>query len=177
MRKLTTYDKELLKYLRGVRQLRVGMGPLPKGILYAGPEDFCLMHGVSFTPAPLPKQFTPMLENYCFDNVYKFVRRYPEYHYVEGYASWGVFPMMHAWAIDAEGTVIDPTWTDAIRKYRRKLSYFGVELNMDAVARSRKHDSTSVLGDWKGPALTGEDVRHHAPFFPQHSGLDIKLRS
>lgn len=34
------------------------------------------------------------------------------YIYVEGYANAGFFPMRHAWVVDGNGTVYDPTWPD-----------------------------------------------------------------
>jgi len=61
---------------------------------------------------PLPRPYRPMPPKQCFTNAARLVGRYPKLTYVEGFAvreSIG-FPMHHAWAVDADRNVIDPTW-------------------------------------------------------------------
>jgi hypothetical protein len=50
--------------------------------------------------------------------------------YVEGYAvpASVAFPMMHAWLLDPEGRVIDPTWEDG-------AAYFGVVIPNEAYSQ------------------------------------------
>lgn len=49
--------------------------------------------------------------------------RRPDLVYVEGYAA-GIIPVLHAWCVDSDGKVVDPTWDDGIG-----TEYFGVPFN------------------------------------------------
>ena len=60
--------------------------------------------------------------------------------YVEGYAViGGKNPVLHAWNVDAEGSVIDSTWEPV------GSAYFGVILPRSIVEPAK----TSVLDDWE----------------------------
>lgn len=63
----------------------------------------------------------------CYMNAGRTSWGHPDLRYVEGYAVPGTvaFPMMHAWLIDPEGRVIDPTWEDG-------AAYFGVVIPSEA---------------------------------------------
>lgn len=55
--------------------------------------------------------------------------------YVEGYACSGslgfAFPTLHAWLVDPQGRVVDPTWEDP-----ETSTYFGVPFDPDYVRRT-----------------------------------------
>jgi hypothetical protein len=107
---------------------------------YACPEDFVLRHGEVWTPQPLPSAYSPGVPKRCFLNAALLVAGSEGLRYVEGYAvSDGVgLPIHHAWAVDAEGRVVDPTWSvigDA---------YLGVVFDIDRLPGP----GSSMLDDW-----------------------------
>lgn len=49
----------------------------------------------------------------CFRNAYRWAIKWdPELTYCEGYATGTGFPVHHAWLIDPDGNVQDPTWRE-----------------------------------------------------------------
>lgn len=148
----TDGDRVLLAELQAHADLR---STPPPNYLFASIEEFLLRHGTFFTVAPLPAPLKPMRIGGCFENAYRLATRTQAYHYVEGIA-YSVIPVLHAWVIDANGTVIDPTWAhDMLGE-----SYCGVELSLDHVRESRRKGSLTVLGDVprRHPALAGVPV-------------------
>lgn len=108
-----TYNPEaaIREYLAMVRDVR-GPEP-PAGFHYRGIEDLLLREGRVFRPVELPRRYQrhagPMKA--CFENTQRLVRRFPhELHYAEGYAVSSLFPVLHAWAVDRDGQMVDPTW-------------------------------------------------------------------
>lgn len=76
----------------------------------------------------------------CFGNALNAVLVNPDLIYVEGYSNGGFFPMHHAWVVDGNGTVFDPTWDDG-------TDYYGIPFHTDWVARYvRTSGYTSVMG-------------------------------
>jgi len=161
----TEADRGVLHYMQAMRKLHETMIP-PAEFKYLCTEDFVLQHGCFFTPKPLPKNRRPMMLKECFNNAFHVaVCNKSRYRYCEGFAA-GVIPVHHAWLIDAEGNVIDPTW--ASRDCGVGDSYYGVELDLLEVAFTRKEGTSSLLGDYmrRFPALRGLEVREQRPFSP-----------
>lgn len=73
-------------------------------------NELLLRHGVEYTGAPKPKDVRWGRKKLCFMNAFNLATRRPELTYVEGYGCWSFPGMLHAWCVDAEGRVIDPTW-------------------------------------------------------------------
>lgn len=48
----------------------------------------------------------------CFRNAYRKAIDHPELTYVEGYATVNGLPVHHAWLLDPDGNVQDPTWRE-----------------------------------------------------------------
>lgn len=103
---------------------------------YAGPPDFVLQHGEFFEASPLPKPYP--YRRYrsakaCFRNANKLAFAHDELTYVEGYAeSEPGFTPLHAWCVNRDGRVIDPTWRNAAEK---GVCYLGVRFPFEVVNR------------------------------------------
>ncbi len=69
--------------------------------------------GIDCIPQPLPKRYQRGWPKHCFANAAKLARRARgKLTYVEGFAVRSDFTweMHHAWTIDADRRVVDPTW-------------------------------------------------------------------
>jgi hypothetical protein len=110
-------------------------------------------HGTEFThakaggcPAGAPKL--------CYMNAYRLAQANPnKYTYVEGMGMpEGVpFPLSHAWVVDKDNHVIDPTWKNA-------SSYFGVKFKPQYVNKvAAKTGVYGVLSYTNPGLLKGED--------------------
>lgn len=135
-----TLEQQVRDYLAIVTHLM----PLPAGYAYRGPADLVLQTGRSFTPAPppVPVCYQPGAPGYCFDNAWQLAVRTPGLRYCEGYAA-GMFPVEHAWCIDPEDYVVDPTWAEPGQVY------LGVVIERAAVRAVRRRGSCSALFDWE----------------------------
>jgi hypothetical protein len=56
-----------------------------------------------------------------------------------------MLPCEHAWCIDAEDRVLDPTWENGHGQV-----YLGVVVDLAAVRAVRRRGTTSALFDWFG---------------------------
>jgi hypothetical protein len=74
----------------------------------------------------------------CYANAGRMAFDNPRLRYVEGYAVPATvpLPMMHAWLIDADDRIIDPTWPDG-------TAYFGVP-----IPRATYSELLMRLGYW-----------------------------
>jgi hypothetical protein len=122
-------EKAMLEDL--VKQQRSKLaGSLAPG-QYLGLEDFVLQNGKEFQLAPytedLPGEETGKGE--CFKNAYQTFISAEKLRYVEGFASVASvrIPLLHAWCVDKNGKVFDPTWKDGVW-------YFGVVFNLDYIS-------------------------------------------
>jgi DNA topoisomerase IB len=94
-------------------------------------SEYLAKHGQEFTPAPLPTNISPGKQGECYQNATLLIVGHPELSYVEGYGEVNGLPGLvfaHAWAVDKEGKVVDPTW-----KFTEKNRYFGVKYNNEKI--------------------------------------------
>jgi hypothetical protein len=88
---------------------------------YTSTADLLLRHGRAYEWYRFPRRLARGLPRQCYLNASRLALRSSRFTYVEGCAigcSLGI-PVEHAWCIDAEGRVVDPTWKDG-------HDYFGV---------------------------------------------------
>lgn len=122
-----------------------------------GIYQFVLDHGIKFnvTDASFPKLGKP---KECFFNAAKLVLDSFKYTYCEGFAFGQVLPVVHAWCIDVNGNVIDPTWS-------KGSDYIGVPFtNQYLIQRLAKTGYYGSLIDnfQEGfPLLTGKHNIHN----------------
>ncbi|MFH8443297.1 hypothetical protein ACH4D3_18965 [Streptomyces sp. NPDC018026] len=67
-----------------------------------------------YIPASLPAGIRALPERQCFANAAATEREHPHLAYTEGFAvaANSPLPTAHAWCTNADGHVIDPTWSD-----------------------------------------------------------------
>jgi len=116
-------------YVQSIMQVMGNDTPLEHRVLSA--------HGVDMTPKKHPKRGT-MTVGECYANAYALASNETPYRYCEGYATskkLGI-ALAHAWVIDQDLKVIDPTWVDGDQ-------YFGVVFRplfvYKTVARTRHY--------------------------------------
>jgi hypothetical protein len=114
-------------------------GKLPPKCGYRNVYDFVLREGRFFEPQPRPEQITLRHIGECFRNAFLTMMK-TGLQYAEGYAVVGsTIPVLHAWNVDAEGSVIDSTWEPV------GSIYFGIVFPSSIVERAK----TSVLDDFE----------------------------
>lgn len=160
----TKEEASLLEYLKAIRDCRMTMRK-PADFKYYGAEDFLLQHGTFFTPANLPLTIRPMPIQQCFTNALRVASRTQAYHYVEGFAT-GVIPVHHAWLIDKDGNVADPTW--ASLRSGLGCAYIGVEFDLKET-KATLRAGCSLLEDYRRdyPVLQGSDAFAKDAWFPR----------
>jgi hypothetical protein len=122
-----------------LEQARDFAGKLPTECHYRNVCDFVLREGRFFEPQPRPDSITLRHIGECFRNAFLTMMR-TGLQYAEGFATVGSkIPVLHAWNVDAEGSVIDSTWEPV------GSAYFGVVFPPWIVEPTR----TSVLDDWE----------------------------
>lgn len=106
---------------------------------------YAFTYGRAWTPAALPSDIPPGETGRSFDNALALTTRRPELRYVEGYAlrealtreQWeaddysGTEFVCHAWCVDAEDRVVDPTWVDQVG-----AAYYGVAFGAGDIAEA-----------------------------------------
>lgn len=113
--------EELKKYLESMNGFYANVIKT-KDRQYSSMYDFVLKNGVECKPQVFPYQkfeCAPRTKRECFRNAW-ILAEWFDLIYVEGYAN-SIIPVIHAWCVDEELNVYDPTWDDP-----EKASYFGV---------------------------------------------------
>ncbi len=82
-------------------------------------------YGQQHEAAPLPVNIERGTPRECYKNASLMVMTHPELTYAEGFGkthATGDLTFMHAWGVDKQGRVVDPTWD-----HPEKNQYFGVK--------------------------------------------------
>lgn len=120
----------LVDYHRMVADLQK---PIP-GRAYSGFAEALLKNGRAFQTAPLPKGVKPGHQGMCYMDAFQLADRRPDLTYVEGHVTTFDVPIEHAWTVDQNGTVVDPTLgRRATAKDWASREYFGIPFNIDYV--------------------------------------------
>ncbi len=93
-------------------------------------EEFVLVNGKEYqNHNPVKVKHGRMRE--CFKNAFYLADRDDKYIYVEGFATTKRLglPLLHAWCVDKQGNVYDPTWRDGD-------TYYGVPFNLEYVRKT-----------------------------------------
>lgn len=85
-------------------------------------ERFVLECGTAYPGRKRPRGVRKMRDRQCFKNATELSLSRPDLTYVEGIGL-HIIPCHHAWCVDAEGLVVDPTW-----RYPEKSEYMGVPI-------------------------------------------------
>jgi hypothetical protein len=128
-------------------------------------------YGRAWNPAELPAEVEKKPEGYCYQNAYHLVIDHPDLTYVEGYAD----SMKHAWCVDAQGNVIDPTWT----RLKHAKTYYGIAFNTRWVLKSVWFHpyNKGRLRDDEGmcyPVIFGDEIGNPAVYAKPHLILHPK---
>jgi len=110
-------------------------------IKYFGVADLILHYGKQYTNIINHNKYGPKKQ--CYYNSFKLATTC-DLIYCEGFAinkAVNYFPFEHAWCIDHEDNVIDPTWDDGI-------DYFGIAFSTNFVVElALKTGCAGVLGE------------------------------
>ena len=134
----------LREYLRLVADLRKRntFGHLTS--VYTGLEDFLLRAGESFSAIAAKRGGVRLMTpKQCFHNCGALVQRRADLTYCEGYAMKELIPIHHAWCIDSDGRVIEPT----LRK--PAVEYIGVRFPTSYVADTQTSENGSMILQWQ----------------------------
>lgn len=135
--------------------------------LYTSQEDFVKQNGQFFTGQKYPKKYSKGRgeKKLCYTNAFNLVQRFPELIYVEGFGmSKNVpFPIQHAFCVNSEGSVVDPTWDN-----QEESIYFGVKFNWDYVVETilrTKH--YGIIDNWyeRFPLVVGKVGHQKEDFY------------
>ena len=146
---------DVQNYLSQVAEM-LKMNKQRNGFLYGSKEEFVQKNGQEFKPQEFDSSKYPdarRTPKECFSNAWHLASE-TGLTYVEGFAFNVMFPMLHAWCVDQEGNVVDPTW-----KTPEDCQYFGVPFSMEYVNRiifKRKRFGVIDNMQMDFPLLTGK---------------------
>lgn len=115
--------------------------------------EFVLMNGQEWKGTKWTKfrgrGYRKMTPNYCFFNCWYMSLVFDDLTYYEGFAFQGLLPVHHAWCVDPDGLVVDPTWR--MKNYKlpeNQWDYFGVGFDSEKLCDwMRAKQTSSVLFD------------------------------
>lgn len=83
-------------------------------------ERLILEFGKDYIPKKRPKGIKKQQNRECFRNATNLVLDNSDLEYVEGYAIHdGLIPLQHAWTVNKQDEVVDPTWSNPeLSEYR-----------------------------------------------------------
>jgi hypothetical protein len=134
----------------------------PSKLHYMGFEDMVLKHGLLFKHGPdvtpTEREYSATTEKECFKNAMHAALEHPDLTYVEGFAYNGLLPVHHAWVVDENGVVHDPTWTSIQEREGTGDIYVGIPFNTQwLLAHVMEKETYGVYGEW------GEGLRLEEP--------------
>lgn len=147
---IASHIKSITEAYATFKEMRGSELKLPKGFKYSSIYEFIGKNGQAFKPRKLPTGVERGMPKECYKNALLLaVARSSELIYVEGLAL-GLIPVQHAWCVDYDGFVVDPTWCGG-KNPKLGTEYFGVKINtqyaQDAVIKNRMF---GVIEDWRG---------------------------
>jgi hypothetical protein len=93
-------------------------------------QRYVAAYGQEFIAQPLPANVKPGTPRECYKNASLLVMQRPDLTYAEGFATTpetGGLAFLHAWAVDKNNNVVDPTW-----QHPEHSRYFGVKYDRSA---------------------------------------------
>lgn len=98
---------------------------LAMGVLNHLPSKFTHKLGRPWMPQARPADIELATPKQCYQNAAALVMQHRNLWYVEGYACPpGLIPLHHAWCVDSDGRVIDPTLQEP-----QNTQYFGIPVS------------------------------------------------
>lgn len=147
-------------YLKQVIAFNLAVGvptgklPITRENILKHPGGIPYLYGKSAYGLKRPKGIRKQRDKQCFENAFRLARQRRDLTYVEGYAQ-SLIACEHAWCVDADGHVIDPTWRDPKGKH-----YLGVAFDLHHVAEWLvRNGHYGVFGNfWRGAVTVDEIV-------------------
>lgn len=139
---------ELVSWLESVEKLITStIRPKPDGWAFGTYERFVLDRGAAMIAAPRPRGVRKGCDRDCFRNALHLALSRPSLQYVEGFAcAFGGIVTEHAWCVDKDGVVVDPTWREP-----DLATYYGVVMDLADVGPivSRNRVYGVLVNDWR----------------------------
>lgn len=111
-----------------------------KDFRYRCPEELVLKEGREFRGRELPAPYERGKPKACFANCQALARAHPgELTYVEGFAT-SMIAIHHAWLIDSDGQVVDPTWEFGSDRPADEVAYLGIPFPLEIVEAYQRPD-------------------------------------
>ena len=114
---------------------------LPKEVRYRSHEEFIVKFGRTYTPRPFPAKYRKWEgePQACLYNAADLALAFPDLEYAEGFALHADpridYPVEHAWCVDPDGNVIDPTWHVKVGR-----EYFGLAMDKDILREQHQRN-------------------------------------
>ncbi len=120
-------------------------------------EEFIFINGKEFSQRGKVNEEDYGEMKMCYKNAFFLMIESGDLFYCEGFASFSGLPLpvLHAWCVDKEGRVYDPTWKDGGDEY------YGVAFNRKFAYSRILKNGPGIIDDWKHhwPLLSGKEKR------------------
>ena len=152
-------DRGFAEMLRHTMSLKASSVDASK-LSYVGFEGMVLKHGLLFkhgpNVTPTEREYSATTPKQCFMNATHAALEHRDLTYVEGFAYNGLLPIHHAWLVDDNGVVHDPTWASMQEREGQEDIYIGIPFKTDWLLRHITEKETyGVYGEWgEGLKLT-----------------------